>query len=62
MMSAGVTGHVWTLQELLTYRLPPDAHVDPSSAKPRLAEGSPEQAALTRAPPAVIIISTVKGH
>jgi hypothetical protein len=25
VMSAGVTDHVWTLQELLTYRLPPGA-------------------------------------
>jgi hypothetical protein len=25
MMAAGVTDHVWTLQELLTYRLPPTA-------------------------------------
>jgi len=23
MMAAGVTDHVWTLQELLTYRVPP---------------------------------------
>jgi len=25
MMAAGVTDHVWTLQELLTYRVPPQA-------------------------------------
>ncbi len=38
MMSAGVTDHVWTLPELLTYRLPPGAHVDMSCTKPRLNE------------------------
>lgn len=61
MMSVGVTDHVWTLPELLTYRLPPDAPVGPSRAKP-CSEKSSEQAALTRAPPEVTIISTVKGH
>ena len=25
MMAAGVTDHVWTLRELLTYRVPPSA-------------------------------------
>jgi hypothetical protein len=62
MMSAGVTDHVWTLQDLLTYRLPPDAHVGISCIKPRLIAEGPEQAAPTGAPPAVTIIPTVKGH
>ena len=35
MMSAGVTDHVWDLQELLTYRLPPDARVGALCSKPR---------------------------
>jgi IS1 family transposase len=61
-MSAGVTDHVWTLQELLTYRLPPDAQVGTSCAQPRLSSGGPEQTAPTRTSPRAIIISTVKGH
>ena len=51
MMSVEVTDHVWTLPELLTYRLPPGAQVDMSCAKPRLAISKPELAALTRASP-----------
>ncbi len=62
MMSAEVTDHVWTLQELLTYRVPPNAHVGISCAKPHPRLGDPEQAAPTRAPPGVTIISTIKGH
>jgi IS1 family transposase len=51
MMSVEVTDHVWTLPELLTYRLPPGAHVDMSCTKPRLAVSQPELAALARASP-----------
>ena len=34
MMAAGVTDHVWTLQELLTYRLPPGARAGALCSKP----------------------------
>ena len=50
-MSVGVTDHVWTLQELLTYRLPPDAHVGTSCAKLHPGVSNPEQVAPARAPP-----------
>jgi len=62
MMSAGVTDHVWTLPELLTYRLPPGAHVGLSCTRPRPTVSRPEQAVLARASPGAIITSTVKGH
>jgi IS1 family transposase len=62
MMSVGVTDHVWTLPELLTYRLPPGAHIGASCAKPRPRSEGPEQTAPKTASSRATIISTVKGH
>ena len=50
-MSVGVTNHVWTLQELLTYRVPPDAHIQTAHTKLCPTEQGLRQATSIRAPP-----------
>jgi len=50
-MSVGVTDHLWTLQELLTYRVPPDTHVERAYAKPCPTEAHLRQATPIKKPP-----------
>ena len=49
-MSLGVTNHGWTLRELLTYRLPPDPHIETASAKLRPTEGRLQRGNSIKAP------------
>ena len=50
-MSVGVTDHVWTLQELLTDRVPPDAYIETAHAKLCPTKGCLRQATSIKKPP-----------